>query len=80
MGIKSIAKRAQYGERLLTLEDEGERALGQLEGLRSMLPALRAAIVADEDMTSQEKSDATAEVDAVIVELVSKVKAFAASL
>lgn len=80
MGIRSISKRAGYGDRLIQLESEGERGIAMLTGLVQTLPALRSDIEADEDLSQQEKDDAVADVNAVIIELVSQVKQFADSL
>ena len=80
MGIKSIAKRAQYGNRLLMLEEQGQDAIDRLQGLRQALPGLRDAIDADEALSQDEKAAAVAEVNGVILALVAQVKAFADSL
>ena len=80
MGIKSVAKRARFGEQLIALETEGVDAIDRLRGLTQTLPALKQAITSDEDLDAAEKQDALAEVDAVIVSLVTQVKEFAGGL
>lgn len=80
MGIKSIYKRNQYGQRLILFENDGNNAINVLQGLRQSLPQLRDEIEADPDLDAQEKQDAVAEVNAVIGELVTAVKSFADSL
>lgn len=80
MGIKSIYKRNQYGQRLILFENDGSNAINVLQGLRQSLPQLRDEIEADPDLDAQEKQDAVAEVNAVIGELVAAVKSFAGSL
>lgn len=80
MGIKSIYKRNQYGQRLILFENDGSNAINVLQGLRQSLPQLRDEIEADEDLSADEKADAVAEVNGVILALVAQVKAFADSL
>lgn len=80
MGIKSIYRRNQYGQRLILLENDGSNAINVLQGLRQSLPQLRDEIEADPDLSPEEKQDAVAEVNTVIGELVTAVKSFADSL
>lgn len=80
MGIRSIAKRAQYGTHLIQLQSEGTNAIGRLQGLTASLPALKRDIEADADLTPEEQQDALAEVNEVITSLVSQVKEFANGL
>lgn len=80
MGIVSISKRARYGDRLLQLKSEGDRGIQMLQGLTQTLPQLHDDINADTGLSQQERDDAVAEVNAVIVDLVAQVKAFADSL
>lgn len=80
MGIKSVAKRARFGEQLIALETEGVDAIARLQSLTQTLPSLRADINADEDLTPEEKVAAVAEVNEVILDLVSQVKEFANGL
>lgn len=80
MGIRSISKRAGYGDRLIQLEDEGNRGISMLSGLTQTLPQLRQAISDDDDLSAEEKVDALADVDAVIAHLVTQVKEFANGL
>lgn len=80
MGIKSVYKRAEYGRNLYTQEAQGQRSIGELQRLRQTLPALRAEIVADPELSSEERADALTEVDATIGKLISDIKAFADGL
>ena len=80
MGIRGISKRARYGDRLIQLEDEGNRGISMLSGLTQTLPQLRQEINDDDDLSAEEKVDALADVDAVIAHLVTQVKEFANGL
>lgn len=80
MGIISISLRARYGDRLLQLKSEGDRGIQMLQSLTQTLPQLRDDINADTGLSQQERDDAVAEVNAVIVDLVTQVKDFADSL
>lgn len=80
MGIRSVSKRARYGDRLIQLESEGTRAIQGLQGLTQTLPELRQDIIDDADLDQAEETAAIAEVDATIADLVTQVKDFAGSL
>lgn len=80
MSIRSTHKSATFGQELVTLEGQGQRAIDTLNTLRSRLPALKTAINADADLSASEKADAVTEVDATIVALVQQIKAFANGL
>ena len=80
MGIRSIAKRAEYGRRLMVLEEQGQDAIDRLQGLRQALPELRDTIDGDEALSQDERAAAVAEGNGVILDLVAQVKAFADSL
>lgn len=80
MSIRLTYTLSAYGGRLIELERQGEQAIAELQGLRSTLPELRAAVAADAELSADDKAQALAEVDATIAELVAAIKAFAASL
>lgn len=80
MSIRSTHKRATYGQELITLEGQGQRAIDTLNTLRTSLPALKSAILNDPDLSGDEKSAAEAEVNTTITELVQSIKDFANSL
>jgi len=80
MGIRGTYKQADYGEQLVTLNGQGQRAINTLNQLRSSLPGLKTAISNDADLTTEEKNAATAEVDTAIADLVQQIKDFAAGL
>jgi len=80
MGIRGTYKQADYGQQLVTLNGQGERAINTLNQLRTSLPGLKTAISNDPDLATDEKNAATAEVDAAITSLVQDIKDFAAGL
>lgn len=80
MAIRSVHKQAKFGEELVALQGQGQRAIDTLEVLRSKLPALKAAINNDADLSAEQKSAAVGEVDTAIQGLVTQIKAFANGL
>jgi hypothetical protein len=80
MSIRAVHKSAKFGEELVTLEGQGQRAIDVLNTLRTRLPALRTAIQNDPDLSDDEKAAAVAEVNQAISGLVAQIKAFAAGL
>jgi len=80
MSIRAIHKSAKYGEELITLQGQGQRAIDTLNTLRSRLPALKTSIQNDADLSAEEKTAAVAEVDTAIAGLVQQIKDFAAGL
>lgn len=80
MAIRSVHKQAAFGNELVTLETQGQRAIDTLNTLRTRLPGLKAAIQNDGDLTAAQKTAAVAEVDTAIAGLVQQIKDFAASL
>lgn len=80
MSIRTAYKDSTFGGQLIGLDARGTRAINELEALRTELPHLKSQIDADPDYTTQEKTAAKAEVDAVIVDLVGRIKAFANGL
>lgn len=80
MAIRSIHKQAKFGEELVALVGQGQRAIDTLNTLRTRLPALKAAIQNDPDLDAAQKAAAAAEVDTGIANLVQQIKDFAAGL
>lgn len=80
MAIRSVHKQATYGNELVTLQGQGQRAIDTLNTLRTRLPALKTAINDDPDLSADEKTAAVAEVDTAINDLVQQIKDFAATL
>ena len=80
MAIRSVHKQAKFGEELVTLQGQGQRAIDTLNTLRTRLPALKTAINDDADLDAAEKSAAVAEVDTAISGLVQQIKDFANGL
>lgn len=66
MSIRATFKSATYGQKLIELEARGQRAIDELESLRTELPHMKTQIDADPDYTPEQKAAAKAEVDAVI--------------
>lgn len=80
MSIRTTYKDSEFGRRLIDMDRRVQRDLDDLESLRSDLPHLKTQIDADPDYTAQQKTDAKAEVDAVISSAVQRIKDFAASI
>jgi len=80
MSIRATHKSARFGEELVTLQGQGQRSIDTLNTLRTRLPALKTAINGDDDLSSQEKTAAVAEVDTAIATLVQQIKDFANGL
>lgn len=80
MSIRSTYKSATYGEKLVSLEARGQRAIDELTKLRDELPHLKTQIDADADYSLEEKAAAKGEVDTAISGLVAQIKAFASGL
>ena len=80
MSIKRTSILAEYGDDLRAQSNRGQRAIDTLNALQSSLPNLKTAIGNDAELTAQDKTDAQAEVDAVITSLVTQIKNFANGL
>lgn len=80
MSIRATYKSATYGQKLIDLERRGQRAIDELESLRTELPHLKSQIDADPDYTQEQKTNAKAEVDTAIGGLVQQIKDFANGL
>lgn len=80
MAIRTAYKQSKYGEELVTLQGQGQRAADTFKTVRARLAALRSTIQGDTDLTQAERDAASAEVVSAINTLVTQIQSEAQAL